>query len=54
MDSELLACNGEDDYVHLLVCAHPKTTIANLVGKLKGKSSYLFRKEFWPVIKKPT
>jgi putative transposase len=50
MDSELLECNGEDDHVHLLVCAHPKTAIANLVGKLKGKSSYVLRKEFWPAI----
>jgi putative transposase len=51
MNSELLACNGEDDHVHLLVCAHTKTAIAKLVGKLKGKSSYVLRKEFWPTIR---
>lgn len=40
-----------DGHVHLLVSCHPKTAVSNLVGKLKGKSSYVLRKEFWPEIK---
>ncbi|MFI4937712.1 MAG: hypothetical protein ACHQJ6_04295 [Candidatus Berkiellales bacterium] len=26
-----------------MLAVHPKIAVANLVGKLKGKSSYLFR-----------
>lgn len=51
MNCKLLECNGEDDHVHLMVSANPKTAVANLVGKLKGKSAYMLRKEFWPVIR---
>jgi len=43
---ELLECNGEADHVHLLVAVPPKVAVANLVGKLKGKSAYILRKEF--------
>lgn len=52
MDGELLEFRGEDDHIHLLVSCHPKTAVSNLVGKLKGKSSYVLRQEFWPQIKK--
>lgn len=52
MDGELLDFGGEDDHVHLLVACHPKVAISNLVGKLKGKSSYFLRQEFWPQIRK--
>lgn len=51
MDGELIEFGGEDDHVHLLVSAHPKTAISNLVGKLKGKSSYFLRKNYWSQIK---
>jgi len=51
MDVELLEFGGEDDHIHLMICCPPKLAIANLVGKLKGKSSYFLRKEFWPQIK---
>lgn len=44
MGGELIEFCGEDDHVHLLVSAHPKTAISNLVGKLKGNSSYFLRK----------
>lgn len=47
MDSELIEFNGEGDHVHVLVCVHPKLSISNLVGKLKGKSAYFLRREFW-------
>jgi len=46
MDVELIECNGEDDHIHLMVNCPPKLALANLVGKHKGKSSYVLRKEF--------
>lgn len=52
LDCELLEYGGEDDHVHMMIEVHPKIAVANLVGKLKGKSSYLLRREFWNVIKK--
>lgn len=51
MDAELLEFNGEDDYVHLLLSCPPKLAISNLVQKLKGKSAYFLRREFWDHIK---
>lgn len=51
MQSELLEFNGEHDHVHLLVSVHPKYSVANFVGKIKGKTSYFVRKEFWNEIK---
>lgn len=51
MDCELLEFGGEDDHVHLMISVNPKVAVANLVGKLKGKSSYLLRNEFWDKIK---
>ena len=47
MDCALLEFGGEDDHVHLMVSVHPKLAVANLVGKLQGKSSYILRKEYW-------
>ena len=47
MGCELLEFGGEDDHVHLMLSVHPKVAVANLVGKLKGKSSYILRIEFW-------
>lgn len=51
MGSELLEFNGEHDHIHLMLSCPPKLAIAILVGKLKGKSSYFLRKEFWPQVK---
>ena len=51
MEGTLMEFGGEDDHVHLLVSCHPKTAVSNLVGKLKGKSSYILRNEFWSEIK---
>ena len=51
MDCELLEFGGEDDHVHLMISVNPKVAIANLAGKIKGKSSYLLRTEFWDKIK---
>ena len=52
MDGELLEFNGEDDHVHLLISIPPKHSVTTVVSKLKGKSSYFIRKEFWDQIKK--
>ena len=51
MEAKLLEFGGEDDHVHLMINIPPKLAIANLVGKLKGKSSYFLRREFWSRIK---
>ena len=52
MDVELIEFGGEDDHVHLLVTVPPKLAIANLVGKLKGKSAYFLRKEYAKQLRK--
>ena len=52
MECELQEFNGEIDHVHLLVSLHPKHSISNLVGKLKGKSSYFLRREFTKELEK--
>ena len=46
MDCELLEFGGEDDHIHMMVSVHPKIAISNLAGKLKGKSSYVLRREY--------
>jgi putative transposase len=45
MEARLIACEGEDDYVHLLVEYPPKLSVSALVNALKGTSSRLLRKE---------
>ena len=52
MECELLEFGGEDDHVHLMVAAHPKWAISNLVGKLKGKSAYFLRRELAKELRK--
>ena len=52
MGVELIEFGGEDDHVHLLVNIPPKLAVANLVGKLKGKSAYFLRREYWQHLKK--
>ena len=52
MDCELLEFGGEDDHVHLMLTFPPKIALSNLVGKLKGKSSYMLRKKYWEQLKK--
>jgi putative transposase len=51
MGGKLHEFNGENDHVHLLVSYPPKLAVANLIGKLKGKSSYFLRKEYHDQIK---
>ena len=43
-EAELIECDGEDDYVHLLVHYPPKLALSKLVNSLKGVSSRLLRK----------
>ena len=50
-DCELLEFGGEDNHIHLMVSVHPKIAVSNLVGKLKGKSSYMIRREYWDRVK---
>lgn len=52
MQCELLEFGGEHDHVHMMVSVHPKIAISNFIGKLKGKSSYMLRKNYWNSIKK--
>ena len=51
-ESELVAFDGEDDHVHLLVNYPPKVAVSNLVNSLKGVSSRMIRKKNNPSIKK--
>ena len=51
MDCELLEFGGEHDHIHMMISIHPKVAVSNLVSKLKGKSSYMLRREYWDRIK---
>jgi putative transposase len=44
-ESTLVAMDGEDDHVHLLVNYPPKYSVSSLVNSLKGVSSRLLRSE---------
>ena len=46
MDAELIEFGGEGEHVHILLNVLPKLAIADLVGRLKGRSSYFLRKEY--------
>jgi putative transposase len=45
-DAQLVAFNGEDDHVHLLVNHLPSLQLSRLVNSLKGVSSRWLRQEF--------
>jgi REP element-mobilizing transposase RayT len=49
-EAELVAFDGEDDHIHLLVDYPPKVSASNLVNSLKGVSSRMIRKN--PSIRK--
>ena len=51
-EAELIAFDGEDDHVHLLVNYPPKVAVSALVNSLKGVSSSMIRKKNDPEIKK--
>ena len=44
-EAELVAFEGEDDHVHLLVNYPPKVAVSALVNSLKGVSSRMIRKK---------
>jgi hypothetical protein len=46
LNCELLEFAGEDDHVHLMVSAHPKIAISNLIRKLKGNPHLCLEKHF--------
>ena len=50
-EAELVAFEGEDDHVHLLVNYPPKVAVSVLVNSLKGVSSRMIRKKNYPEIK---
>lgn len=50
--AELVAFDGEDDHVHLLVNYPPKVAVSALVNSLKGVSSRMIRKQNYPSIRK--
>ncbi|WP_211181170.1 IS200/IS605 family transposase [Psychrobacter celer] len=52
LEAELVAFDGEDDYVHLLVNYLLNVAISSLVNSLKGVSSRLIRKKQYPSISK--
>ena len=49
--AELLAFDGEDDHVHLLVSYPPKVALSALVNSLKGASSRVVRKQDFPEVR---
>ena len=49
---QILECNTDKDYVHLLIDCSPQHYIPNIIQKLKGVSSRLFMKEFGMVLKR--
>ena len=44
-EAALVAMDGEDDHVHLLVAYPPKVSVSSLVNSLKGVSSRMLRKQ---------
>jgi putative transposase len=44
--SILSSCEGESDYLHLLVDLHPDNNISNLVSSLKSASSRIIRQKY--------
>ncbi len=51
MGGALLEFGCESDHLHLMVVIPPSKSVSNFVGKLKGKSSYVLRSEFWEEVK---
>lgn len=50
MGGELIEFGCEQDHLHLMTSIPPSKSVSNFVGKLKGKSAYVLRSEFWPDI----
>jgi putative transposase len=50
-DCDLMAFDGEDDHVHLLVRYPPKVSLSRLVNSLKGVSAYRLRQLNRPAVR---
>ncbi|MGH7144569.1 MAG: IS200/IS605 family transposase [Planctomycetota bacterium] len=51
-DSEILAINGVEDHVHLLVSLHPSVCLADLIKDLKlASGQWIRRKEIFPAFR---
>lgn len=48
---KILECNGESDYVHLLVSCTPQHYIPNIIKALKGVSARLLMKQYGDKLK---
>lgn len=49
---QILECNTDKDYIHLLINCTPQHYIPDIIQKLKGISSRLLMKEFGSILKK--
>lgn len=38
-------CNGTEDHIHLAISIPPAVSVSDIIGKLKGSSSYFLNKE---------
>jgi putative transposase len=47
LDCKLLAVNGWEDHVHLVLEISPKLSVSDVVKRLKGASSHEFEELFW-------
>jgi putative transposase len=45
MKGLLIEFNGEENHIHLLVDIPPQVAVSAFVGKIKGKSSYVLRRD---------
>lgn len=45
-DCYLNDCNGEPDYVHLVIDLHPDNNISDLIGSLKSATSRVLRQKY--------
>lgn len=45
-DWDIIELNVQKDHVHMLIQTNPRESIASVVQKLKGGSSYIIRKEY--------
>ncbi len=42
---KIYGCNGTEDHIHIAISIPPAENISDIVGKLKGSSSYFLNKE---------
>jgi putative transposase len=42
---EILGCNGTENHIHIAIVISPANSVSDIIGKLKGSSSYFLNKE---------